>query len=156
MKFLASALLLLAVILCWFLNVEMTASREQREQIQKLTISLAEKSKRNAFELQAKCAQQAAKVFREFGYNQSSDQLQSHYNQKLNRCFMAASTQFGNNRFLIDAYEERGYADFSRTFVTGGDPLHPLIACSLMPLGTQQRSCSSEDEYSAFIEQYLN
>lgn len=156
MRFLISALLLLVVILGWVLNVEITTIREQREQIQKLTASLTEKSKREAFELQEKCALQATKVFRELGYNQSSDQLQSHYNQKLNRCFMAASTQFGNNRFLLDAYEERGYAEFSRTFIKGGDPLHPLITCALMPLGTEQRSCSSYEEYSAFIEQYLN
>lgn len=56
MKLLVSALLLLAVILCWFLNVEISSSREQREQIQKLTASLTEKSKRDAFELQSKCA----------------------------------------------------------------------------------------------------
>ena len=156
MKLLVSALLLLAVILCWFLNVEISSSREQREQIQKLTASLTEKSKRDAFELQSKCAHQATKVFGELGYNQSSDQLQSHYNPKLNRCFMAASTQFGNNRFLLDAYEERGYAEFSRFFVKGGDPLKPIITCSLMPLGAEQRSCRSDSEYTAFVEQYLN
>ncbi|BBP01980.1 hypothetical protein [Sulfuriferula nivalis] len=153
MKFLVSALLLLVIILGWFLNVEITSNREQRDQIQKITASRAEKSKRDAFELQAKCAQQATKTFRELGYNPSSDQLQNHYNQKLNRCFMAVSTQFGSFKYLFDAYEEREYAEFNRVFIKGGNP---IIVCSLMPLGAELKSCNSDREYSAFIEQYLN
>lgn len=155
MKFLVIALLLLSIIQGWFLNIEISTNREQEKQIQRLTQNHAEESRRESLALQEKCARQAEKIFRELGYNQVSDQLQSHYNQKLNRCFMAAITESGNNMFLTDAYEERDYANFSQVFIKG-DTLHPLVTCSLMPLGSEQRSCSTYKEYADFIEKYLN
>jgi hypothetical protein len=86
----AIALLVVALaVLVWLFNGEKEKNRDQQAQIQKLTASLADKSKREELELQEKCGLQAERLFREFGYKLDAlAQLQSHYNSKLNRCFM--------------------------------------------------------------------
>ncbi len=72
--------------------------------------------------MQEKCAAQADKVFRELGYKLSgsrdniSEVLQSHFNPQLNKCFMTIETMArdgSQNRFLLDAFEQREYGNTS-------------------------------------------
>jgi hypothetical protein len=69
MKAVLALLLLVVVVLGALLYGEMNTNREQRDQIQKLTASLDDKSKQQNLALQEKCSLQAAKLFRELGYN---------------------------------------------------------------------------------------
>jgi len=150
-------LLLIALALTWLLGTEMTTSRDQRDQIQKLTISLAEKSRREDFELQEKCALQTEKMFRELGYKPGGPALnQSHYNAKLNKCFMLVETINTTNhgtgfhyKFLIDAYEQRGYAEYEWMEDKGGKKFWevPPVLCRLTASVGNVVVCKSEDEF---------
>ena len=123
MKLAVAALLAIALVLAWLLNAEVATNSQQRIQIAELTSKLGDKSARENLEFQQKCAQQAEKIFHQLGYklnearNAISSSYESHYNTKLNKCFMTVSTvkltpRFVTSKFLIDAYEQKGYAEY--------------------------------------------
>lgn len=155
--------MVVVLVLAWLLSAEMMTSREQRDQIQKLTISLADKSKQENLVLQEKCALQVEKVFRQLGYKVGGmDLYQSHYNAKLNKCFMSLeSTSFATggmfvNKFLFDAYEQREYGQY----MWMADKVKkfwevPPITCELTPSLADKSLCNSEDEYKAFVARYM-
>lgn len=170
MKLLIAALLLLVVALGWLLNIEKTTSQTLRDDIQKLSANLADKSKRENFELQEKCAKQAEKTYRELGYelNNGRESLQSHYNENLNKCFMTVdSVDFKTapgkmffNRLLIDAYEQRGYAEYTK--ITTKDKASKdkkwdevLATCSLTPLTADAITCKSDEEYMTYVRRHM-
>ncbi len=126
MKVAIGILLATVLVLVWRLNALITTSRQQQNQIQELTSKLVDRGTRDALELQEKCALQAEKVFRQLGYkgaqqNGNVDSYQSHYNAKLNKCFMTVeSTDIRTTpgtmlitKFLLDAYEQRIYAEYT-------------------------------------------
>lgn len=152
MKIAIAILILIVVGLGWQLNGEMATNNRQRGQIAALTSKLIDKTARENFELQEKCAKQADKVFRELGYNLNADSNQSHFNVKLNRCFMSFGTgSVGKfpSKYLIDAYEQRQYAEYF-VFIEGRSE-----GCSLTPLGEKEHSCKSKEEYNEFVAKYM-
>jgi hypothetical protein len=169
MKALAAGLLIIICILSWRLSGEVTQNGQMRSEIEQLQGQLADKSKLQDLQLQAKCAEQAKKVFHELGYkdtqqNLNTDIYQSHYNTKLGKCFMAVeSTDMTTNpgtqftyRFLMDAFEQREYAEY--TWMSRKDKKYwevPPTICKLMESSTKVQVCKSEDEYKAFIARYI-
>jgi hypothetical protein len=171
----ALAVLLVAVLaLAWRLNstsgtlgrLQETISQQQ-QQIQTLTTALADRSKQEGLALQEKCAAQAEKVFLAFGYkfaskNLDADILQSHFNSRLNKCFMtvdANSYQKGqqfSNRVLLDAYEQREYAEYTwmSDKVKKYWEVKPF-ACKEIPLMGDEQFCNSDDEYKAIVRRYM-
>jgi hypothetical protein len=172
MKIAIGILIAIMLVLAWQLNAAMTTNRAQQEQIQQLTVSLADKSKRENLELQEKCAAQAQKMFRQLGWEDNDPKsgsialYQSHYNAKANRCFLTVDSTSGlskggvfKNRFLIDAYEQKGYAEFNQMFYKGIKDAKAWsdssMHCMLMPSSPNQHPCKSEEEYLAFVAGYI-
>lgn len=159
MKVAIGILLLIAVVLGWLLNSEMTITRQQRGEIEKLTSRLADKTKRENLELQEKCALQAEKVFRAAGWKADGQQYQSHFNSKLNKCFMTmeitATSPLTISRFLLDAYEQKEYGSFSWAAHKG------VISCAITPPEEMRQICKSQEygpswkEYQAFVTRYM-
>jgi len=61
-----------------------------------------------------------------------------------------------NNRLLIDAYEQREYAEY--TWMSRKDKKYwevPPSICKLIPLSTSEQFCKSENEYKAFVANYM-
>ncbi len=149
-------LVLIVAALGWLLRDERATTVQQRSEIAELTAKIADKSARGNLELQEKCAAQADKVFRQLGYSLSKDlsTIQSHFNVKLNKCFMSFSVLSAGgslSKYLIDAFEQRGYAEYLEFFGTAKTP--PV--CSLTPLGASAKTCVSASEYAAFVVQYM-
>jgi hypothetical protein len=135
-----------------------------------------ELSRREALELQKECGLQAAKAFEQAGFkvgeltNGSTADYESHYNPGMNKCFMAQrvliatylqtarGTKSWASTYLLDAYEQRIYAELDITDLPWlGDPVgHRRISrCDLMPLHEGKRTCRSEAEYTSFVERYM-
>ncbi|MGC2458730.1 MAG: hypothetical protein WA435_12135 [Gallionellaceae bacterium] len=155
MKVAVGVLLVIILFLAWRLNVEMGINNQLQSNIARLTLKLSDKTAGDNLELQEKCATQADMVFRELGYSLSKDLAtnQSHFNSKLNKCFMSFMNTSGNYsvRYLLDAYEQREYAEFSSSFHKNGN----LIGCHLAPLGEKEIRCNSEGEYNEFVARYM-
>ena len=112
MKSAVAPLLLSGIALASLLNVELTSNRQPREQIDRLTLRLSDQLE--SFELQARCAERAKRMFRALAFDNAS--YYSHYNAKLNRCLMAVDVALlaplRITRSLYDAHEKKMYATF--------------------------------------------
>ena len=163
MKIALGILLLTVLVLASLLGVEIMTNREQHDQIQKLRFELADKSKQSNLELQAKCAMQAEKMYQHLGYKLSGpDVYQSHYNEKLNKCFMLIETtrvageSISNGKYLFDAYEQREYANYIWMTHPGKKYWEvPPAVCELIPSTGAKTDCKSEDEYKDFVARYM-
>ena len=148
-------LVFIVAALGWHLRDERATIIQQQSEIVQLTAKIADKSARENLELQDKCASQADKVFRQLGYSLSKDMAsnQSHFNVKMNKCFMSFSVLTGGSlsKYLIDAFEQRGYAEFHSIYAIGREIPH----CSLTPIGASATTCASESEYTTFVAQYM-
>lgn len=169
MKLTIAILLVIVLALVWQLNKEIVAGHQRQNQVQELTAKLAEKSTRDNLELQEKCALQAEKMFRTLGYkgvqqNGNFDLYRSHWNAKLNKCFMTiestnVTTTSGTmfiNRFLFDAYEQREYAEY--TWMSSKVKKYwevPPMICKLISSSDDEQLCKSEEEYKAFVARYM-
>ena len=162
MKVAVVVLLAIVLALVWGLTTEMVTNRQQQSQITELTSKLGDRTTRENLELQEKCALQAERVFKRLGYKESVPQngvfgtYQSHYNAKLNKCFMTLDstttnpdTEF-NFKFLFDAYEQRGYGEYTKKYGEAS----PTI-CKLFPSSADESLCTSEEEYKAFVARYM-
>ena len=159
MKTAIGILTVIVVAMGWQLAAEKAMNNQLRSQLVELTSELNDKSVRENLELQEKCATQAEKVFRELGYNLSKDLAtnQSHFNAKFNKCFMSFSVTnlkggYSQSRYLIDAYEQRGYAEL---FKMNSNSMVMPTSCSLTPLAEKESSCKSESEYNEFVARYM-
>jgi len=154
--------------LAWRANThQQEIIRQQQQQIDTLRTALDDKSKQDMLALQEKCANQAEKMFRQLGFKFSSnslgsDTLQSHFNTRLNRCFMTVEStayqngQMSTNRFLLDAYEQREYGSYFwvSDSVKKYWEVQP-VSCKEMPLSADEHVCHSDDEYKAIVKRYM-
>jgi hypothetical protein len=169
MKAIVAVLVAIVLTLAWLLYAEMATNRQQQSKIIELTSSLGDRKTRDSLELQEKCALQGEKIFRQQGYtvNQSNPlnyaSHQSHYNAKLAKCFVtldstsytSSGTQF-TNRSLLDAYEQRAYAEYM--WMSHKSKKYwevPPRICKLIPSSADESLCTSEEEYKAFVARYM-
>ncbi len=108
---------------------------------------------------QERCATQAERIFNKLGWDFQRDSFQSHVSIKLNRCFVEIdghATPGGTTRVLMDAYEQREYANYVWLPREGKKYWEvPPFECTFKPLGLPEQRCSSVDEYLSFTRQYL-
>src|SRR5258708_21343924 len=106
MKILVVLLLVVLLVAVWRLtSLSAVVARQQQtltQQQQKIAgLTAARSSRQNDFAMQGRCAAQAEKVFRDLGYElngsttNASEVHQSHFNPKLNNCFMTLETFAG-------------------------------------------------------------
>ena len=166
----------LAVALGWQLTVEKATNSQMQGQLAELTSKLGDRAAHENLDLQAKCSVQAEKVFRQvdkelrqppvFGMTTlvNSHFQTSHYNTKLNKCFMLteSSTSLDMNvrssTFinLSDAYEQRVYAAYMWT----SDKVKkywevPPTVCTLIPSSAEEATCKSKEEFDAFVARFM-
>ncbi len=101
--------------------------------------------------LQAECADQAAKAFKNLGYT-DTDLFTDHYNHRLNKCFMEVknSNELGLMASdLYDANELKSYADW--TF--GSNP--PVSVCNFNGKEIMDITNCNNDSFDAFVKPYM-
>jgi hypothetical protein len=119
-----------------------------------------------SLEQQAQCAAQARVAANQENskWEQTSSGIQtisfdheSHFNTKLNKCFIVTRRTFNVasilhwNTNLYDAFEGRDYALFMRS---DRNPHKPMV-CQLLPTYGQTTNCNSEEDFNAFIAPYM-
>jgi hypothetical protein len=119
--------------------------------------------------LQAMCATQAKKAFQEWlGDNKSqgpeliSGDYSSHYNTTLGKCLMqieathSSNKQVSSSKLLMDAFERRVYASYL-WISKEGKPFwgEEPEKCELNPSLRQTKNCNSEEEFKAFVADYM-
>ena len=168
MKIFAALLLAVILVLAWLLYAEVTTSRQQRTQLAELTAKLGDRTTRENLELQEKCALQAEKIFRKLGHllrspaKEASDSYRSHYNAKLNKCFMSVETIITHTTpagmsiswQLLDAYEQRDYGIYVSGILRKGEQNSPTW-CVLMPQSENEQICKSEKDFKTFVARYM-
>jgi hypothetical protein len=152
----------IAIILAVWLAREMRAN-------EKLEVQLAAANdKRQVMAERERCAAQAEKKFHDLGFSENSAgpsvaMYADHYDAAKSRCFMTIdSTNYTNTseiitRFLFDAYEQREFAEY--TWMSSQTKKYwevPPVECKLMPASGEERNCKSEQEYLAFVAQYMH
>lgn len=139
----------------------------QERQIETLSAAAEEKGKTGGITEQQQCATQAEKVFRQLGYalndphrrTPGADILQSHFNAKEGRCFMTirqtsyTNTGATDTRYLLDAFEQRNYAEYQEILTRGG--VQPALSCKELPVGRPETTCRSASEYDAIVKRYM-
>jgi hypothetical protein len=124
---------------------------------------------------QSICAAQARKTFQEdsaewdrqnkqmnIGIQTMSIDYESHYNPKINRCLILVTRmsvlggQSSTSKNLYDAIERRFYAAYLWT--SRADKKYwevPPVSCELTPSHGETKYCKSEDEFNAFVAEYM-
>jgi hypothetical protein len=125
---------------------------------------------------QGMCADQARKTFQEdsrqwdiddkrlnLGQQTISLDYQSHYNTKLKRCLILTTRVYDSGGHtvtsinLYDANERRDYGYYLwQTHPTKKYWEVPPISCQLVPNYGQTNYCKSQEEFDAFVTDYMN
>jgi hypothetical protein len=121
-----------------------------------------------SLEQQGICAKQAKVAFEEYNayYNKLRvttpepliSDYATHYNAKLNKCFVSINTYDVENdeaittEMLMDAFERRVYANYGVNAPRGQIA---VITCNLFPTIKDETHCTSKDEYDAFVAKYM-
>jgi hypothetical protein len=163
MKVVIAVLLAIVLALAWRLYIERAINSQLQSQLAELSSKLTDKAALENFELRQKCALQGGNLFRQLGYKLNDlALLQTHYNAKLNKCFLAfdyttsGAEGLENVKYLLDAIEQREYAEYiwksekDRPFLAV-----PPLSCKLIPSSVDTRICKSEEEYRAFVAHYM-
>ena len=87
---------------------------------------------------------------------------ESHYNTKINRCLILVTRMYSfggktsTSKNLYDAFERREYAEYLWT--SRADKKYwevPPLSCQLAPSHGETKYCKSEDEFNAFVAEYM-
>ena len=106
---------------------------------------------------QKMCADQAAKVFKEYEASDYTD----HYDAATQTCYMEMITRSGTGQTITvsDAFEHRefGYMILMNDFTDGAHVPHPgfLSECEVKPLNQPQIGCNSKDEFDELVFKYF-
>ena len=130
----ALAVLLIAVFL--ILARQQQALSQQQQQIQTLTAALAGKSKQETLFSQNQCSETANKFLSNRHYERTDGfGYQSHFNAKLNKCFVLTSYYSLKDDFLsldlFDAVEGKHYAEFNGHNICEASPANNPKKCLL-------------------------
>jgi hypothetical protein len=91
-----------------------------------------------------------------------SSDYSSHYNTKLGKCLVLIQStrshgkEFSNSRVLIDAFERRVYGYYLWISKEGTKfwEVAPTM-CDLTPSMRETNHCNSEEEFKAFVANYM-
>jgi len=163
MKVVIAVLLAIVLTLVWLLYIERATNSQLQSQYAELSSKFSDKTARENFELRQKCALQGGNLFRQLGYKLNDlALLQTHYNAKLNKCFLefdyttSSADGLENVRYLLDAIEQKEYAEYIWKSEKGRPFLAvPPLSCKLNPSSGDKSICKSEDEYEAFVAHYM-
>jgi hypothetical protein len=163
----ALIILLLAAVggLCYWVHSMQATIASKDKQIRELS----EKARTSGIELQGKCAERAALVFRDWGWAKKPNAwYENHYNEELGKCFVLIADKDAESttgmtatetfvyRQLFDAFEGKQYADYGWHFEEGkGYSEAAVDTCEVTARSGEKRTCKSQDEFDALAKTYM-
>jgi hypothetical protein len=142
----------------------------EREQDKRTITLLAAKQNSTpetpSFELQSKCADAAARAFKQTGYNDTDNAgFTDHFNGKLQKCFMTVKASVWNradgtvtvSKNVYDAMEFKQYGEYLWTSdkVKKRWEVLPLL-CDGTAIDGSYKKCSSEGEFVSLMSDYMD
>lgn len=136
-----------------------------RPQIADLNAKFADKSKTDMLGLEARCAEQASKIFADLGYKRTElNRYESHYNGTLNKCFIRTVSQDSYTvpdaifayQNVLDAFELKqlgSYAWRGNKRRKLGE-VRPFVCEVTLPSG-DKRACHSDGEFTELVKLYM-
>lgn len=109
---------------------------------QKSTKEEQMKTVKELYELQEKCGKRCEERFKN-NYKPEYAMYQSHYNKKLNKCFILVHFFKQNIKALFDVNENKQYGIFSPN-------IEDKSSC-----GVLEKECKTEDEWNALVKPYM-
>ncbi len=114
------------------------------------------------YKLQQTCSSDAQTRFNKGGWGLPAYKFRtrftSHYNDKLNKCFMEVRVDNSlsskgryANMFVSDVLEDKDYADYA---APGSDSTEPL-ACNVTLRSGGVQKCHSEEEFENLVRYYM-
>ena len=99
-------------------------------------------SNKEEYELSEKCGKRAEELFKgKFENSVIQYNYQSHYNKKMNKCFMYVFSMNLNALYDVNENKEYGMIIFEKGNVD---------RCRML-----NKSCKSEDEWDSFVKSYM-
>jgi uncharacterized protein YceK len=124
---------------------------------------VANSSDKDILDLQSKCADQAAKLFKEQGYDsiKYADFYSNHWNKKLSTCFILIQSMrtekngLTTSKFLANAFENKIFGQYLTTDYSSNLGAKP--DCEMYKDGSQEslQICSSQAEFDNFVKPYM-
>lgn len=114
-------------------------------------------------EFQKKCADQAAAVFKELGWNKKPWAVYSnHYQPTMNKCFVRIENTAIENHApstsinVSDAFEGKVYADYFWLNSEGKKywEVKPFM-CKVTLLSGEEKVCQSKEEFDELVKVYM-
>jgi hypothetical protein len=156
-----------ALVLAYVVYRQNAAIRDQQKTLTELRAQVAApqtKPQTNTLEYQAKCAEQAAKIFKDSGFkpNQMAG-YENHYNAKLNKCFILIQNVDAKSpgtvwtfKNLSDAYEGKSYGEYAwHTDKVKKYWEVPPFMCKVVLQSGEDRVCKSDDEFQELTKPYM-
>lgn len=143
-----------------FARRQTVALREAHQQIQTLQSRLDLASKSANLDLQARCADQAAKTWKSGEWDKLKNATYSnHYNASMNKCLMRIENSlpdrsgavFASDR-IVDAYEGKVYGEMTWRLDAAGNAMRCKVT---LPTG-EEVQCTSPEEFDSLVEQFMN
>jgi hypothetical protein len=117
-----------------------------------LATGVEAQSLKEKYELSVQCGKQAAQRFEEFALTiipSPGNRYESHYNSRLNKCFLLKMVGEEYQAFsLEDVNENKEVGNYFVKHRRNDKPL--LIACRV-----QEKKCTSEEEFRALIKPFM-
>lgn len=129
----------------------MRTPRAQVAEIQRLQAKLEDKTRVETYDLQRRCAVDAQTQFRELSKSVNGAAYESHYNAKLNRCFVLVST--GAGKTLADAVGGHVLAAYEEHIADSGQI--EMQFCNISPTSSDVEVCKTEAQFDQFVAQYM-
>jgi hypothetical protein len=129
--------------------------------IQQQPESLPGQNQVGDIDLQVKCADGAAKLFKQLGYDSSkgTDSYTNHWNKNLEKCFMLIQSSANGTiyEYLTDVFEIKTYGATWRGVDALGDPSTIMLSCEMYKDGNQSslKNCHSEIDFESFVKSYM-
>ena len=157
---------LVVVCLAGVVLLEHRTLQEQQHQIDSIIANADSGSRAAAYDLQEKCAQQAAEAFksqqaneRRYGSQSAMPGYTNHYNARLNRCFIAITESSGQpfsiSKSIMDVQESKSYAMYADSNPQGRtySNVKPTFCEVWLPSG-EKKTCSSAAEFDELVKVY--
>lgn len=164
MKLLAALLGIALIVSVGIMRTQSHNILDLQRDTRELNARFAEKSK--ADEVQAKCAEQARKVFEASGYPKSEfATYESHYAARLDKCMMRvlhtdAQTARGKAIWIyinvLDPFEGKPYGTYSwHTETSKKYMMAPPFTCEVTVPAGEAKICHSADEFEELVKPYM-
>lgn len=133
---------------------ESASIHKLEQKLQQLESKTAEKAKTASLENQAKCAEQARKVFADRSLADPSDWYQDHYNSDMTKCFVQIQSFYKSmmGRSIYDAFELKEYGSHIRTITK---KVNRDMECWVILPSGEKKYCSSDREFDYLVKVYM-